>query len=73
MGGGPFPSSMGVHKNKFVEEWNGKREITEKTWEVGQANLPALFLMCFVIPYGVYAWTRAEFESKGDSRYKEMF
>jgi hypothetical protein len=72
MAGGPFPESLNVHKNKFIEEWNGKREITEQTFEVDQAKIPAILFTCVLFPFGIYAWTRSEFESRGDRRYKEM-
>jgi DNA replicative helicase MCM subunit Mcm2 (Cdc46/Mcm family) len=32
MAGGPYPANLGVKKNKFVKEWNGRREITEKSF-----------------------------------------
>lgn len=72
MGGGPFPSGLNVKKNKFVEEWNGRREITEHAFSMDQAKIPSVFMMCFLFPYGVYVWTRSEFESIGDRRYKDM-
>jgi hypothetical protein len=69
---GGFPSNLKVKKNKFVEEWNGKREITEKSFEVQQGMLPTIFVTLILIPAGVYYWTRAEFVSSGHRRYKEM-
>jgi len=41
---------MGVKKNFHVEEWNGKREITEKTFEFGPDNVPWLIGTCAVFP-----------------------
>ncbi|KAL3783966.1 hypothetical protein HJC23_013346 [Cyclotella cryptica] len=35
MGDGPYTDAMHVKKNKYVEEWNGRREITEQTFEDG--------------------------------------
>ncbi|KAL7546637.1 hypothetical protein ACHAWF_009972 [Thalassiosira exigua] len=69
MGDGPFTDKMHIQKNKFVEEWNGRREITEKAFEVKPKNLPALILTCVLLPYGVYAMTRAELITKGDPRH----
>ena len=61
---------MNVHKNKYVEEWNGRREITEKAFEVNPSNLPAIFLCVFVFPYGIYHFTRKELIKQGDPRYQ---
>ena len=69
MGDGPFTDAMHVKKNKFVEEWNGRREITEQTFEVNPSNLPTILVMCLLIPYGIYSATRAELVKKGDPRY----
>jgi hypothetical protein len=63
---------MAVKKNKFMEEWNGKREITEKTFTVDFDGAPILVLYLMIIPYGIYTWTRSEFLSGGDRRYKEI-
>ena len=70
MGDGPFTDAMHVKKNKYVEEWNGRREITEKAFEVGPDNLPAILFCCIVFPYGIYTFTRRELIIKGDPRYK---
>eukprot|EP00581_Thalassiosira_minuscula_P019034 CAMPEP_0183725678 /NCGR_PEP_ID=MMETSP0737-20130205/21173_1 /TAXON_ID=385413 /ORGANISM="Thalassiosira miniscula, Strain CCMP1093" /LENGTH=75 /DNA_ID=CAMNT_0025956747 /DNA_START=125 /DNA_END=352 /DNA_ORIENTATION=- len=71
MGDGPFTDAMHVKKNKYVEEWNGRREITEMAFEVNPTNLPILFLTVVMIPYGVYSLTRKELMIKGDPRYKQ--
>ena len=70
---GGYPSNLKVKKNKFVEEWNGRREITEKAFELDQGKLPSIILTLIIIPAGIYLWVRGEFESKGDRRYKNMF
>ncbi|KAL7426204.1 hypothetical protein ACHAXM_000371 [Skeletonema potamos] len=70
MGDGPFTDAMHVKKNKYVEEWNGRREITEKAFEVGPDNLPAILFCVFVFPFGIYTFTRRELIIKGDPRYK---
>lgn len=69
---GGFPSNLKVKKNKFVEEWNGRREITEKAFEVDQAKLPSIIALLMIFPAGIYYWTKAEFASKGDRRYKNL-
>ncbi len=70
---GGFPANMAVKKNKFVEEWNGKREMTEKTFAVNFADIPKLLMTLFVVPYGIYTWSRSEFvNAANDDRYKEL-
>jgi hypothetical protein len=69
---GGFPSDLKVKKNKFIEEWNGKREITEKSFEMDQGKLPAILVTLVFIPAGVYYWVRGEFESRGDRRHKNL-
>jgi hypothetical protein len=71
MAGGPIPASYKVSKNKYIEEWNGRREITEKSFTANPKKVMSIFFYVVVIPYGMYAWTRAEFQSKGDRRYKD--
>jgi hypothetical protein len=67
-----FPASFGVKKNKYVEEWNGKREITEKTFGVEFSSAPTLFFYLVVVPYGIYTWSRSELINSGDRRYKDV-
>ena len=71
MAGGPIPARYKVTKNKFVEEWNGRREITEKAFVCDAKMAANLFLYVVVLPYGAYVLTRSEFQSKGDRRYKD--
>jgi hypothetical protein len=71
MAGGPIPARYKVKKNKYVEEWNGKREITEKSFTVDETMAANLLLYVVALPYGIYTLTRAEFHSKGDRRYKD--
>mmetsp|Transcript_28481 Transcript_28481/g.59457 ORF Transcript_28481/g.59457 Transcript_28481/m.59457 type:complete len:91 (+) Transcript_28481:162-434(+) len=61
---GGFPSSMKIKKNMVLEEWNGKREMTEKTWELNFSDLPMAFITMFLFPFGVYASTRAELKTR---------
>ena len=72
MGGGPFPYSLNVKKNKFVEEWNGRREITEKAFEADGSTVPWIITLCVVIPYGLYSVARDELSKTGGRRYKDM-
>jgi len=64
---------MGVHKNKMIEEWTGRREITELEFSVNASNIKALFLTCIVFPVGVYFATKSELEQHGGRRYKQVF
>ena len=70
MGDGPFTDAMHVKKNKFVEEWNGRREITEQAFEVNPNNLFSIIFCVIIFPYGIYDMTRRELIAKGDPRYK---
>jgi len=51
---------MGVHKNKSVEEWNGRREITEKVFHLGSHNVPILMATIVAFPCFVAYWTTME-------------
>eukprot|EP00579_Thalassiosira_antarctica_P004440 CAMPEP_0201882842 /NCGR_PEP_ID=MMETSP0902-20130614/14720_1 /ASSEMBLY_ACC=CAM_ASM_000551 /TAXON_ID=420261 /ORGANISM="Thalassiosira antarctica, Strain CCMP982" /LENGTH=75 /DNA_ID=CAMNT_0048411481 /DNA_START=105 /DNA_END=332 /DNA_ORIENTATION=+ len=70
MGSGGFTDKMHVKKNKYVEEWNGRREITEMAFEVNPGTLPAILFFAGVVPFGIYSLTRRELIIKGDPRYK---
>eukprot|EP00956_Cyclotella_meneghiniana_P011515 scaffold16169_cov62-Cyclotella_meneghiniana.AAC.6 len=71
MGDGPYTDAMHVKKNKYVEEWNGRREITEQAFEVGPKNIVSILVCCVGFPYLVYYMTRTELlEGRGDPRYK---
>jgi hypothetical protein len=72
MAGGPIPASYKVKKNKYIEEWNGRREITEKSFTARPQKVLAIFFYIVVLPLGCYTLTRSEFLSKGDRRYKDM-
>lgn len=63
---------MAVQKNKYLEEWNGKREITEKTFSIEFGDVPTFIMTLIVIPYGIYTWTRSEFKNRGDRRYADV-
>ncbi|KAI2490653.1 hypothetical protein MHU86_23924 [Fragilaria crotonensis] len=70
---GGFPSKLKVKKNKYVEEWNGKREITEKSFKMDQEKLPTVLVTLVFIPLGIYTLIRAEMATTGDRRYKNVF
>ena len=67
---GGFPSKLRVKKNKFVEEWNGKREITEKSFKFDQEKYPSVLVTLIFIPLGIYLLVRREMATTGDRRYK---
>jgi hypothetical protein len=69
---GAFPADMAVKKNIFIEEWNGKREITNYTFSVGPKEVPTLVLYVMLIPFGIFTWCRAELKNSPDPRYKDL-
>eukprot|EP00591_Stephanopyxis_turris_P012190 CAMPEP_0195528094 /NCGR_PEP_ID=MMETSP0794_2-20130614/30089_1 /TAXON_ID=515487 /ORGANISM="Stephanopyxis turris, Strain CCMP 815" /LENGTH=84 /DNA_ID=CAMNT_0040659155 /DNA_START=93 /DNA_END=347 /DNA_ORIENTATION=- len=71
--GGGFSHKMGVHKNKMIEEWNGRREITEKAFSVNASNAASAVLWCAVVPVVFYKWTKAELEKTGGEHYRKAF
>ncbi|GMH54936.1 hypothetical protein TrVE_jg14341 [Triparma verrucosa] len=56
--------SMDVKKNKHVEEWNGKREITEKTFEFDSTSVPWLLGTMLAFPAFVWYWTADEMSKR---------
>mmetsp|Transcript_7560 Transcript_7560/g.10841 ORF Transcript_7560/g.10841 Transcript_7560/m.10841 type:complete len:95 (+) Transcript_7560:103-387(+) len=72
MGGGPYPYALNVRKNKFVEEWNGRREITEKSFDADGSTIPWILTLCVAIPYAFYAVSKDELSKTGGRRYKKM-
>lgn len=69
---GAYPADMAVKKNIFLEEWNGKREITNLTFHVSSNEVPTLMLYLMVVPFGIYKWCRSEFVNGTDRRYKDI-
>jgi|TARA_B110000971_G_C19768066_1_gene389540 hypothetical protein len=63
---------MGLQKNKFVEEWNGKREMTEKSFELGPSNVPILLLTVVAAPCFVAYWTGDEMNQRPEFAGKTM-
>lgn len=68
---GAFPARMAAKKNKFFEEWNGKREITNLDFKMDAGGARMMFLYVMVVPFGIYSWSKAEFKGRGDRRYAE--
>ena len=53
-----------VKKNAHVEEWNGRREITEKTFDVGRPRTVATLLATIVaFPFVVHHIVKSELEN----------
>ena len=71
MGGGVYPYRMNVNKNKFVEEWNGRREMTEKAFFVDGRKVAPLVFYCMVVPFGFYYYTGMELRTTGGRKFKE--
>ena len=71
MAGGQYAETA-VKKNKYIEEWNGRREITTESFELNFKDVPR-FLMCLVIfPFGVYTAVRTEMKQTGDRRFRDI-
>ena len=70
---GAFPARVAVVKNKYLEEWNGQREITEKTFGIEYGDVSTFVMTILLIPYGIYTWSRSELKNSGDRRYAEVF
>jgi hypothetical protein len=68
---GKYGDGFHVHKNKYIEELNGRREITEQAFEFDYKKALRAFFWVGLLPYGIYAWTRDEFKNRGDRRYKD--
>lgn len=73
MAGGGFDHKMGVHKNKYIEEWTGRREITEQEFTVNSSNIFSIIMFVIVFPVGVFFGTKAELRQKGGRRYNYVF
>ena len=73
MAGGGFDHRMGVHKNKFVEEWTGRREITEQAFTVNSSNIVSILVFVIGFPVGVYYATKTELRHTGGRRYNNVF
>eukprot|EP00538_Stauroneis_constricta_P005710 CAMPEP_0119550934 /NCGR_PEP_ID=MMETSP1352-20130426/4360_1 /TAXON_ID=265584 /ORGANISM="Stauroneis constricta, Strain CCMP1120" /LENGTH=73 /DNA_ID=CAMNT_0007596927 /DNA_START=87 /DNA_END=308 /DNA_ORIENTATION=+ len=71
MAGGPIPAHIKVKKSPMVEEWNGRREITEKSFTARPAKVAQILLYVVAVPYGFYSMARTEFHMIGDRRYKD--
>jgi hypothetical protein len=70
---GGFDHKMGVHKNKYIEEWTGRREITEQAFTVNSSNIISIVMSVVVFPVVVFFATKAELRQKGGRRYNYVF
>jgi len=68
-GGDP---NMAVKKNKFIEEWNGRREITTESFELNFKDVPKFLMWIVIFPYSIYTAARTEFLASGERRYKDI-
>jgi len=64
--------SMDVKKNNHVEEWNGKREITEKSFEFDSNTIPWLIGTCLLFPAFVFNWTSDELNKKPEFKGRTL-
>lgn len=46
-----------------VQEWNSKRETTEKEFEVDQTTTPWMLLTLVLVPFGIHRLIKNELES----------
>ncbi|KAM3576307.1 hypothetical protein VYU27_001839 [Nannochloropsis oceanica] len=53
-----------VEKNYFVEEWNGRREITEKTFKFDGKTVPSLIGLALIFPGFIYFVMKDELKKK---------
>jgi hypothetical protein len=70
---GGFDHKMGFHKNKYIEEWTGRREITEQGFSVNSSNIFSIIMSVVVFPVVVFVATKAELRQKGGRRYNYVF
>mmetsp|Transcript_33551 Transcript_33551/g.48596 ORF Transcript_33551/g.48596 Transcript_33551/m.48596 type:complete len:94 (-) Transcript_33551:574-855(-) len=69
--GGGFSPGMWAKKNKFVEEWNGRREITEKSFELNNKTVPTLIMTCLLFPAFVWKTTAHELHKTGGPSFQD--
>jgi hypothetical protein len=67
-----YPGDMAVHKNKYIEEWNGAREVTEEKFQFTWENAPTVFLSGFGFPFLVYWVTRSDLKQNGDYHFDDL-
>eukprot|EP00614_Pseudopedinella_elastica_P005382 CAMPEP_0172606474 /NCGR_PEP_ID=MMETSP1068-20121228/26683_1 /TAXON_ID=35684 /ORGANISM="Pseudopedinella elastica, Strain CCMP716" /LENGTH=101 /DNA_ID=CAMNT_0013409183 /DNA_START=66 /DNA_END=371 /DNA_ORIENTATION=+ len=58
---------MDVKKNKFVEEWNGRREITEKSFEYNSKTTPQLLATIVAFPIFCYFLCKNELQASNNT------
>jgi len=72
-GGAGYPPNMAARKNKYMEEWNGRREITTQSFEFNFSDVPTFLIWVVLFPYGVYTVARVDMLNSGERRYKDLF
>jgi len=70
---GGFDHRMSAHKNKFIEEWTGRREITELAFSVNSSNVVSIVVFCAIVPVGIFYATKSELQNHGGRRYNYVF
>eukprot|EP00588_Corethron_pennatum_P001895 CAMPEP_0194297908 /NCGR_PEP_ID=MMETSP0169-20130528/59872_1 /TAXON_ID=218684 /ORGANISM="Corethron pennatum, Strain L29A3" /LENGTH=95 /DNA_ID=CAMNT_0039047835 /DNA_START=566 /DNA_END=853 /DNA_ORIENTATION=- len=63
---------MDVQKNKYIEEWNGRREITEEVFYVNSKTIPTLLVTCVAFPYFCYKMCSVEAKSRPEMKGKPI-
>jgi len=61
---------MDVKKNPFVEEWNGRREITEESAEFNARTVPIMLFTCAIFPYACFKMISNEAKSRPEIRQR---
>ena len=69
---GGFPPNWRVKKNMFMEEWNGKREVSDKIFEFDSNAVPTFVFGLIVFPVGLYYMARWEFQKRDPRRFKDV-
>eukprot|EP00937_MAST-01D_sp_MAST-1D-sp2_P002056 g2056.t1 len=59
--------AMGVHKNRFVEEWSNKREVSEKSFRFTD-NIVADLVLKLAVPLGAMYWLIKDEQIKQDAQ-----
>ena len=65
-------AALACKKNKYMEEWNGRREITTESFEMNFKDVSKFIVWIVLFPYGIYTAVRTEFILSGARRYKDV-
>ena len=55
-----------------MEEWNGKREVSDKIFEFDSNAVPTFVFGLIVFPVGLYYMARWEFQKRDPRRFKDV-